>query len=127
MAWSSALRAAAETALFAVGHSALASLPVKRRVRAVAGPRLTDGLYRFGYCGVAVVSFAVMLRGIWNLPDRRLYNVTGPPAAMLRTGQLLCAAALVHTNLQNGIGRVSGISNAWAILKIGRASCRERV
>lgn len=109
----SALLSALAVALFAVCHSALASLTLKRRVRALVGERTSDGLYRFGFCAVAVLSFGAVLASIWRLPDRILYRVRGVPRLAMALGQLLCVAALIDTNWQNGFLRVTGIRNAW--------------
>lgn len=108
----SALLAALAVAGFAVFHSILASLPVKRRVRALVGGRRSDGLYRFAFNGVAVVSLAALARAIWVLPDRTLYRIQGIPKFAMLAGQLLCAGALIETNRQNGFGRVTGIRHA---------------
>ncbi len=77
MLWSTAIRTAGATVLYAIVHSALASLPVKQRVRQLAGARAADGLYRFGFNGFAVISLAATMRSIWSLPDQRLYTRAG--------------------------------------------------
>jgi hypothetical protein len=112
MVWSTAIRAAGATCLYAGVHSALAALPAKRNARRVAGARTADGLYRFAFNGFAVISFAATLRSIWPLPDQRLYRVRGAPALLMHTGQLACAVALLQTNRQNGLGHVTGIRHA---------------
>jgi hypothetical protein len=112
MMWSTAIRAAGATSLYAVVHSALAALPAKRKARRVAGGRAADGLYRFAFNGFAVVSFAATLRSIWSLPDQRLYRVRGVPALLMHAGQFVCVAALLQTNRQNGFGQVTGIRHA---------------
>jgi protein-S-isoprenylcysteine O-methyltransferase Ste14 len=112
MMWSTAIRAASATILYAIVHSLLASLPAKQRGRQIAGARAADGLYRFAFNGFAVISFAVTLRSIWRLPDRRLYTVRGAPSLVLVAGQLATAIALIQTNRQNGLGHVTGIRHA---------------
>lgn len=110
--WSTAIRAAWATALFAIVHTALAALPVKQQVRRMAGARAADGLYRFAFNAFAVITFAATLRSIWSLPDRRLYRMDGVASLGMRCGQLACALALVKTNHQNGFGHVTGIRHA---------------
>lgn len=112
----SALISALAIAGFALFHSLLASLPVKRRVRALAGPRRSDGLYRFAFNGIAVVTLAALVRAIWELPDRTLYRLQGIPKWLLIAGQLLCAAALIDTNRRNEFGRVTGIKHAYQFI-----------
>ena len=109
----SALISALAIAAFAVFHSILASLPVKRRVRALAGPRWSNGLYRFAFNGIAVLTLAALLRAIWELPDRTLYRARGISKALMIAEQLLCAAALIDTNRRNEFGRVTGIKHAY--------------
>lgn len=116
MYWSTAIRAAGATILYAIVHSVLASLPVKQRVRSLVGPRVSDGLYRFGFNGFAVLSLAGMMRAIWRLPDQRLYRLRGVPALLMWGGQIVVSIALIRTNQQNGLGHVTGIRQAWAFV-----------
>jgi len=115
--WSTAIRAAGATILYAIVHSLLASLPVKERVRSLVGPRVSDGLYRFGFNGFAVLSLAGMMRAIWKLPDQRLYRLRGVPAWLMHAGQVAVAIALFRTNQQNGLGHVTGIRHAWSFVQ----------
>ena len=117
MYWSTAIRAAGATIVYAGVHSLLASLPVKERVRSLVGPRAADGLYRFGFNGFAVVSLAGMMRAIWKLPDQRLYLLEGVPALLMYGGQVAVAVALFRTNQQNGLGLVTGIRHALAFVQ----------
>ena len=113
MLWSTAIRTAGTTIVFAIVHSALAGLPAKRKARQLTGERAADGLYRFAFNGFAVITFAATLRAIWSLPDQRLYRVGGVPSVLMRAGQIMCAIALLHTNRQNGFGHVTGIRHAY--------------
>lgn len=117
MVWSTAIRAAGATVLYAVVHSALAALPAKRGARRVASERASDGLYRFGFNGFAVVTLAAMLRSIWSLPDQRLYRIRGVPRLVMWGGQLACVLALLQTNRQNGFGHVTGIRQATEFIR----------
>src|SRR5690349_10952746 len=112
MYWSTAIRAAGATALYATVHSALASLSAKRSASRIAGERASDGLYRFAFNGFAVVTFAATLRSIWSLPDRYIYRLRGVPRVVMWGGQVACVLALLQTNRQNGFGHVTGIRQA---------------
>lgn len=116
MPWSTAIRTVLLTVVWAIAHSLLASLPAKRRARDVAGERVTDGLYRFGYNGISVLSFIAYLAYLWRLPDRRLYRMKGWKGRAMQGGQLLSVAALLYTNWQNGLGRVTGIRHLYDLL-----------
>lgn len=116
MPWSSALRAALAVTAFAAVHSLLAALPVKQWVRRWAGPRRADGLYRFGFCAFAVLSFAPVVRYIWRLPDTKLYDIHGLPRWVLLGGQVVCAWAILATNRQNGLGHVTGLRQLWNLI-----------
>lgn len=116
MLWSTAIRTAVVTALWAVGHSLMASLPVKNATRKVVGDRASDGLYRFGFCGVAVVAFAGLMLYLWKLPDQRLYRLRGWKAGIMVAGQGIVVAGLLQVNWQNGLGRVTGIRHLYEYL-----------
>lgn len=94
----------------------MASIPVKNAFRNVAGERAADGLYRFGFCGVAVVAFAGLLRYLWRLPDQRLYRLRGWKAALMVSGQGLVVAGLLQTNWRNGLGHVTGIRHLYEFI-----------
>lgn len=104
------------TITFAATHSLLASLAVKTRVRTLVGERTTDGLYRFGFCGIAVLSLIGMMRAIWNLPDRTLYRVRGFRRNVIIFGQIVVAAVLIETNRRNQFERVTGIGHVQDLL-----------
>lgn len=114
---STAIRAGLAFVVFAVSHSLLASLPVKRRVRSVMGAQRTDGAYRFVFNGTSVVSLAAFLLYLRTLPDRRLYRVSGIPRIVMFLGQLVCVWMLVRANRVNGFGQVTGIKPLWAYLR----------
>ncbi len=109
---STVIRTAGAVSLFAIVHSALASLAAKRKARHLAGERTADGLYRFAFNGFSVITFGGLVRLIWPLPDRRLYRIGGIASVLLRAGQLITVGAMIQTNLQNGFGQVTGIKHA---------------
>lgn len=113
MPWSTAVRTVIITIIWAVWHSALASLPAKEKTKDLVGPRISDGLYRFGYNGVSVLSFAAYLKYLWPMPDRRLYNAQGWKRGLMVSGQAIIVAALLQANWQNRLGHVTGIRHAW--------------
>lgn len=116
MPWSTAIRTVVMTIVWAIGHSLLASLPVKQATREIVGERASDGLYRFGYCGISVLAFAAYLGYLWRLPDARLYRLRGWKAGLFVSGQLICVAALLYTNWRNGFGHVTGIRHLYEFL-----------
>jgi protein-S-isoprenylcysteine O-methyltransferase Ste14 len=104
---------AAGTALFALTHSLLATDWVKRRVEALFGPRVRDGLYRFVYNNVTYVSLGAMVFAFSRLPDRVVYRVPRPWSLFMRLGQGLGLWLIADTNLRMGVGRFTGLSGAW--------------
>lgn len=112
MHWSTVTKTAGAVGIFAIVHSALASLSAKRTARSLAGERTADGLYRFVFNGFSVLTFAGLVRFIWPLPDRRLYRIGGIPSVLLRAGQLATVGAMIQTNRMNGFGQVTGIKHA---------------
>jgi len=109
-------RVVAATIAFALVHSALASRRVKRAARDSVGDRARDGWYRLLFNAQAMATSGALATYVWRLPDRTLYQVRGPAAALLRLGQLaglIVGAAAVR---QVGVGRMAGTTSlaAWA-------------
>jgi protein-S-isoprenylcysteine O-methyltransferase Ste14 len=97
--------------LLAVGaygavHSLLASLTVKRRIRARFGPAV-DRLYRLGYNLFAVVSFLPVLAILAWRPGMLIYRLGLPWAAIAFAGQAAALALLALGVLQ---------TDAWSFL-----------
>lgn len=97
--------------LLAVGaygavHSLLASLTVKRRIRARFGPAV-DRLYRLGYNLFAVVSFLPVLAILAWRPGMLIYRLGLPWAAIAFAGQAAALALLALGVFQ---------TDAWSFL-----------
>ncbi len=75
------------TGLYGLAHSLLAALRVKEGVRRRFGPT-ADRYYRLAYNLFAVISLAPVLALIRLLPDRALYRVPWPWAAVFVLSQL---------------------------------------
>jgi protein-S-isoprenylcysteine O-methyltransferase Ste14 len=88
---SGAWRVLGATAAFALVHSLLASRRTKAAVRRAVGERAYDGAYRPLYNAQAVGTFAALVVYARRQPDRPLYEIRGPLAALMRAGQLAAA------------------------------------
>jgi len=77
------------TLLFALVHSVLATNWMKRRVEAIFGLRVRDGLYRFLYNNITYASIGALVLAARGLPDRVVYRVPRPWSWLLRAGQEL--------------------------------------
>jgi protein-S-isoprenylcysteine O-methyltransferase Ste14 len=91
---------------YSVVHSLLASLGVKRRVRARFGPAV-DRVYRLGYNLFAIVSFLPVLAILAWRPGVQIYRLDLPWAAVAVAGQLSALALLAAGVLQ---------TDAWSFL-----------
>jgi len=91
---------------YSVVHSLLASLGVKRRVRARFGPGV-DRVYRLGYNLFAIVSFLPVLAILAWRPGALIYRLDLPWAAVAIAGQLSALALLAVGVLQ---------TDAWSFL-----------
>lgn len=107
---------AIDVVVFALGHSLLASRPVKAAGERLLGRTVRDGLYRVGYCVLAVVWLALLLRRWARLPDRVVYRLPAPLATAMRLGQLAVVAVLLDANVRVGLGRISGLRPAWELV-----------
>ena len=91
---------------YSVVHSLLASLGVKRRVRARFGPAV-DRVYRLGYNLFAIVSFLPVLAVLARRPGTLIYRLDLPWAALAVAGQAAALALITVGVLQTG---------AWSFL-----------
>jgi len=99
--------------LIAVGaysavHSLLASLGVKRRVRARFGPA-ADRVYRLGYNLFAVISFLPVLAVLAWRPGTLIYRLDLPWAAVAVAGQAAALALVTVGVLQTGVWSFLGL------------------
>lgn len=105
-------RVLASTVVFALVHSALASRTAKSMAARRFGARKRNGLYRALFntqAAVATVGLAMYLR---QLPDRELYEVRGPAAALMRAGQGAGLLLLLDAARRVGVLRITGVSSA---------------
>jgi hypothetical protein len=110
----SAGRIAGALALYALVHSALASRAAKAAATRLLGPRARDGWYRAFYNAQAVVTTGALVAWAFRQPDRTLYRVRGPLAALMRAGQLAGLAFGAAAVREIGLARLSGASSALA-------------
>ena len=95
--------------VWAVVHSLLASLPIKRWARQRLGPGV-DRWYRLAYVLFASVTLLPVMWMMAVLPDRALYAVPSPWRWLMRGGQLLALAGLAGAVLQTGPTYFLGLS-----------------
>ena len=116
---SSAGRVARVCTLLAIMHSVLASRQAKDAVRAVAGARYRNGLYRIGFVIQSLIT--VTWATIWflRLPDRELYHVRSPWSWLLRAVQLASLALLASGVQVIGLLNFLGIPQLRAFLAGG--------
>ena len=114
--WRSMLKTAAATAAFGVVHSVLASRAAKRAAELAFGRRARNGLYRPAYIAQSAAGTAALAAYVARLPDRELYRVRGPLAALMRCGQVAGLAYMTWAAREVGFRRISGLDGleAWA-------------
>lgn len=110
-------RVLAATAAFALLHSALASRPAKAAAAKLLGVHRRNGLYRVLFNGQAAVTSAALLLYVRQLPDRELYVVHGPAAALMRVGQAAGLLLLLTGVNQVGVLRITGASSLTRLLR----------
>lgn len=93
--------------LYGMLHSFLASLWAKAKVRGWFGVR-SDRWYRLVYNLVAVPTFLPVLALVALLPDRKLYAIPWPWAALCILGQLAALGLLAVGLLQTGVSAFLG-------------------
>jgi hypothetical protein len=108
-------RIALATAGFAAVHSVLATRSAKSMAGRLVGEHHRDGAYRVFYVGQSLLSFAALLFYAARLPQRTLYRVSGPPALLMRMGQLTGALHLFFGLRQIDFQRWAGIDNLRAL------------
>lgn len=111
--WRSASSVTGWTVAFAAVHSLFASQLVKHWVRRRCGDEGFNGWYRISFNGLALATFAGLLRRFSRLPDRELYEVRWPWALPLRLLQLSAVLMLLDANVRVGVGRMSGVQGLW--------------
>lgn len=99
--------------LWAVIHSALASLTVKGWAQRIFG-RGVMRWYRLGFVIFALASFAPLLLMVGWLPDRQLYDVTGLWRVLMTIGRLSALVALGIATLQAGLWHFVGLAQIAA-------------
>ncbi len=99
--------------VYAVVHSWLASLPVKRRARQMFGPA-SCRWYRLFYNIFAVITLLPLLVLLVVLPDTTLYVVPSPWRWLMLGGQLLAVIGLGIAFLQSDPFHFAGIAQLFA-------------
>lgn len=103
--------------LFGGLHSLLASRQAKDFSARRFGVRQQRAFYRIFYIGQSFVALAVLWAPIRRLPDRVLYRIRGPLAALLRLGQLAGFGYAVYAAATVGMGRITGLASLLAWLR----------
>jgi protein-S-isoprenylcysteine O-methyltransferase Ste14 len=98
--------------LYAVVHSLLASLPVKRWTRRVFGLS-TDRWYRLAYNLLATIMLLPLFPLLALLPDRTLYIVPAPWRWLMVGGQVLAVVGLGVAFLQTGLFEFLGVTQLF--------------
>jgi hypothetical protein len=109
--WRSMIKVASATAVFALLHSALASRGAKRTAAQVFGERNRNGLYRVFYLAQSVLTFGMLVAYARRLPSRELYQIRGPLAWLLHTGQVGAILAATAAAREVGIRRILGLES----------------
>ena len=104
-------RVLASTAAFALLHSALASRTAKSAAARVFGARSRNGFYRVLFNTQATMATVALTLYLRQLPDRELYVVRGPAAALMRSGQGAGLLLLLDAARQVGVLPLTGTSN----------------
>lgn len=99
--------------LWAIVHSALASLTVKGWAQRIFG-RGVMRWYRLGFVIVAGLSLLPLLGLVAWLPDRRLYAIAAPWRWLMIAGQVGALAALGIATLQAGLSHFVGLAQILA-------------
>jgi len=93
-------------------HSFLASLMVKQAVSRLLGEKATR-FYRLGYNVFAGLTFLPVLALLFSLPDRVLYRVPLPWAALMGLGMFLACVILVVGVLQTDVWEFLGLRQVF--------------
>lgn len=109
--WNSIFSAVKATVAFAVIHSLLASLPVKRLAARMLGERNRNGLYRIFFITQSFATFGMLAAYLFSLPDWELYRIE-PPFVWLAYGvQVGAVAYVIAAARQVGIIRIVGLAS----------------
>ncbi len=111
-------------ALFAATHSLLATDWVKGWVEARCGRRLRDGLYRFVYTNLSLLSVLGLIWSFARLPDRTIYRVPKPWSWLMRGGQIVSLGLLLDATWRMDPARFLGLSQVWELVS-GKQPRRE--
>jgi protein-S-isoprenylcysteine O-methyltransferase Ste14 len=98
---------------YAVLHSLLAGLTIKRWVRHVFGPGI-ERWYRLVYIAIAVITLLPLFPLVVWLPTQTLYVVPEPWRWLMVGGQLLALVAVAATLLQTGLFHFLGLAQLSA-------------
>ena len=112
-----AARVAASTAAFALLHSALASRTAKSVAARTFGARRRNGLYRALFNAQATVTTVALVLYLRQLPDRELYVVRGPAAALMRAGQGAGLLLLLDAVRRVGVLPITGASSLVGLVR----------
>ena len=99
--------------LYTVGHSLLASMPVKTWARRVFGSS-TERWYRLAYNLLAAITLLPLFPLLAFLPDKTLYIVPAPWRWLMVGGQVLAVVGLGVTFLQTGPFEFLGLAQLFA-------------
>jgi protein-S-isoprenylcysteine O-methyltransferase Ste14 len=94
----------------------LASKQVKDLIRRLSGPRYRDGLYRFAFNALSVVSLVWAALRFSRLPDRELYHVRPPWSWVFRASQAASLGVLLSGVRVMGILRFAGLTPLMDLL-----------
>ena len=98
---------------WALIHSALASLTVKRWARKLFGPSVARW-YRLAFVGVAGFSLLPLLWLLLLLPDIRLYHVLAPWSWIMQGVRGLALLALGWATFQAGVMHFLGVAQLFS-------------
>lgn len=112
-----AARVTAVTIGFALLHSALASHAAKAAAARLLGTRRRNGLYRVFFNTQAVVTSSALVYYISRLPDRELYVIPHPMAALMRAGQLAGVLLLTDAVRRVGLLPLAGVTSAASLAR----------
>lgn len=98
--------------VFALSHSLFASQEFKQAVQKKIGTNGRNGLYRFGFNAISVIT--VFPAAIWflKLPDRRLYRIRRPWSWALISIQGAALLLAVEAARRVGLKKITGIQPA---------------
>jgi protein-S-isoprenylcysteine O-methyltransferase Ste14 len=99
------------TVAFAAVHSLLASRGAKDLAERAVGTRVRNAWYRPAYNAVAVGTTAALVAYVARQRARKIYEVRGPMAVLMRAGQVAAGVAFAAAAVQAGLLNLSGLSS----------------